>query len=102
MRVDPQRVSHEQSQACLPQHPRRSDSRRLATGRGGHCVLEVADDGVGIPPDHDPVTVRSLGMRLIRSLVEQLHGQFDIRRTDPGTTARLSFSLKDSPTRSKP
>jgi PAS domain S-box-containing protein len=65
----------------------------LHRGADGRCVVTVADDGVGIPSEND-LDTGSLGMFLVRSLVQQLHGEFEIRRADPGTEARLSFSLK--------
>jgi len=60
------------------------------------CVLRVADSGVGIPPELDVQNVRSLGLRIVRALTGQLNGEFQIRRADPGTEARLSFSVKDA------
>ena len=60
-------------------------------------VLRVADNGVGIPSDLDIQRTQSLGLRLIRLLTGQLGGQFEIRRTDAGTEAELSFSIKDLP-----
>jgi two-component system, sensor histidine kinase PdtaS len=40
----------------------------------GDLVLDVADDGVGLPPGFDPVTDSGFGLRLVRQLCEQLGG----------------------------
>jgi PAS domain S-box-containing protein len=50
--------------------------------------LVVRDDGVGLPPDFDPGTGSSLGLRLIRALTEQIDGELTIRSED-GTEVRL-------------
>ena len=49
-------------------------------------VLSVADDGVGLPADFDfDATSRtSLGMRIVKSLGNQLGATIDIRRGGPG------------------
>ena len=63
----------------------------------GQLVLRVADNGVGFPSDFDVLKTQSLGLRLVRLLTGQLSGQFEIRRTNPGTEAELSFSVKYPP-----
>ncbi|MEX2175127.1 MAG: histidine kinase dimerization/phosphoacceptor domain -containing protein [Pirellulaceae bacterium] len=40
----------------------------------GRYRLFVRDDGVGFPPQFDPSQTSSLGLRLVRSLAEQLEG----------------------------
>jgi two-component sensor histidine kinase len=57
----------------------------------GRFNLSVVDNGAGIPPDVDPATTRTLGLRLVRSLTRQVGGEFSIRRTNPGSEATLSF-----------
>jgi len=53
-------------------------------------LLDVADDGVGLPTDfHEKKTV-SLGMRLIHSLTEQIKGEVEIN-SDHGTQIRVKF-----------
>jgi two-component sensor histidine kinase len=39
----------------------------------------------------DVNTSKSLGLGLVRLLAQQIHGSFDVRRSDPGTAARLEF-----------
>jgi len=57
----------------------------------GECVLCVEDDGIGIPPDG--AIKESLGQKLIRSLVGQLQGSYEIRRRNDrrGTVASVRF-----------
>lgn len=56
------------------------------------CLLCVEDNGVGIPGDFD-VTKKSLGLRLVRSLTEQIRGTFELAKSDLGTSARLQFKV---------
>ncbi len=60
---------------------------------GDRCVLEVADDGVGIPADFDWSTARSLGLRLVRSLAHQLRGTVEVDRSK-GTRFVIRFPLR--------
>jgi two-component sensor histidine kinase len=53
-------------------------------------LLEVADDGVGLPPDFHEKKTGSLGMRLIHSLTEQIKGTLEIN-SDQGTQIRIKF-----------
>jgi len=52
--------------------------------------LTVADDGVGMAEDPISVKTRSFGLELVKTLVDQLHGQiaFD---TAGGTEFRITF-----------
>lgn len=56
----------------------------------GTCTLTVSDDGVGMPEQFDFIETRSLGLQLVRDLVEQLHGTFSLDRTR-GTACTLTF-----------
>jgi two-component sensor histidine kinase/CheY-like chemotaxis protein len=53
-------------------------------------VLEVSDNGVGMPPGYDWKNARSLGLRLVNLLSEQLHGQLEAW-VENGTRFRLTF-----------
>jgi two-component sensor histidine kinase len=55
----------------------------------GACVIDVADDGVGVPAEVDAPTHQSLGLRLVGALVRQLRATFEFVRLSPGTNARL-------------
>jgi PAS domain S-box-containing protein len=76
---------------------------------GDYAVIEVVDDGIGIPPDQlDRITEpyfttkgqkgTGLGLSLVRSLVERLSGGLDIE-SEPGrgTTVRLYLPLAAMP-----
>ena len=55
-----------------------------------NCILKVKDDGVGIPADIDVKKSDTLGLTLVRGLVEQIEGQltFDM---DHGTEVTIIF-----------
>jgi two-component sensor histidine kinase len=59
------------------------------------CVLCVDDTGIGIPADPDISTSKSLGLRLVRSLTEQIKGSFELTKTHSGTSACLRFTVVD-------
>jgi two-component sensor histidine kinase len=65
----------------------------LRNGPDGKCSLSVEDSGVGIPADLDVNTSKSLGLRLVRSLTQQIRGSFELVRIDSGTQARLQFKV---------
>jgi two-component sensor histidine kinase len=60
---------------------------------GGQAMLQVIDDGVGVPAALEVESLSSLGMRLIRSLTRQLDGTFALLPASPGTEARLTFAI---------
>ena len=64
--------------------------------KGDQCQLIVTDDGVGVPRDLNVDTQGSLGLRLIRSLVRQIRGTFELVPQQSGTTARLTFALAET------
>ncbi|MDH4180062.1 MAG: GAF domain-containing protein, partial [Armatimonadota bacterium] len=46
---------------------------------GGNIVVQVRDNGVGLPEDFDPETVSGLGLKVVRGLVEkELGGTLDL------------------------
>lgn len=53
--------------------------------------LILRDDGVGIPDDVDFKNSNSLGLRLVNTLVKQLHGTVEINRTN-GTEFKIEFN----------
>ncbi|HNM96377.1 MAG TPA: histidine kinase N-terminal domain-containing protein [Marmoricola sp.] len=60
-----------------------------------HLVLEITDDGVGLPPDFDIEDVSSLGLAIVRTLVGELGGSLDLGPApDQGTCARLVIPLR--------
>ena len=56
-------------------------------------VLALADNGVGLPCGLDWTTSRSLGLRLVRALAQQLRANLDIR-SQGGTEVKLVFQAK--------
>lgn len=61
--------------------------------RMGVVNLELQDNGVGLPPDFDLDQASTLGIRLIKTLTQQLGGQISVENAAPrGTRAKLSFS----------
>ncbi len=63
------------------------DLHRVA---GDGYMLQVRDDGVGIPEGLDLRKTESLGMQIISTLVEQIEGRLELDRRE-GTTFRLGF-----------
>ncbi len=57
----------------------------------GMARLVVADDGVGLRADVDWVNARSLGLRLVRTLADQLGGKIEVK-SEAGTEVRLAFA----------
>jgi PAS domain S-box-containing protein len=59
----------------------------------GWASLSIADNGVGLPPSMDIDTVESLGLQLVRGLVQQIDGKLELMR-DNGTLLRIVFPLE--------
>lgn len=58
-------------------------------------VLEVCDDGIGIPAEIDTDQPTSMGLQLVRSLAHQLRGTIEFER-DKGTRVRITFPRPSS------
>jgi len=58
-----------------------------------HISIIIEDDGVGIPRDMDIYNTTSLGLKLIRNLVLQLHGSVSIT-SNQGTKVMVEFPLQ--------
>jgi two-component sensor histidine kinase len=57
---------------------------------GERLVLEVCDDGIGIPSDVNVERAATMGLQIVNSLCKQLTGVLSIRR-DGGTVVRVEF-----------
>jgi two-component sensor histidine kinase len=56
-------------------------------------VIEVADDGVGLPEGFDPLTAKSTGTRLMRRCAEDVSGRLEFARPPIGLCIRLEMPL---------
>lgn len=63
----------------------------LHKGAAGEVTLTIKDNGVGLPDDFTMKSQRSLGMFIIKLLVEQLDGIIE-NTSDGGTTFTIRFS----------
>jgi PAS domain S-box-containing protein len=62
----------------------------IAAGETGGLTLRVRDDGVGLPPELNIDEAETLGLQLVKTLVEQLEGRLDVDR-EGGTDVRVHF-----------
>jgi two-component sensor histidine kinase len=58
--------------------------------RAGSVLLSVSDDGVGLPDGFDPRTDGGLGMRVIRSLADQLDADLSFQSGPLGLTVSVA------------
>jgi two-component sensor histidine kinase len=65
----------------------------LALAAADAAVISIRDEGAGLAPEFDQKAGR-LGMRLVRAFAEQLRGDLQILRKDPGTEFVLRFPLR--------
>lgn len=63
---------------------------RLASPAPGMRLLEVSDNGKGLPPDFEERRRHSLGLQLVDDLTRQLNGTLT-RPSGPLTTFRITF-----------
>lgn len=60
---------------------------------GTEIILTVQDNGVGITPNFDPKKATSVGISIIRSIIDDLHGTLRYSRLQPyGTEVQVCFS----------
>lgn len=71
-------------------------ARVVLAAEADELVLVVEDDGVGIPRSVDLRSARSFGWKLVRSLVAQLDGRFEVGG-DHGTVVRVKFPRPGGP-----
>jgi len=62
----------------------------LQLAADGQCQLAVADDGVGLASGIDLRNPSSLGLKLVHTLVRQLHGDIDMK-SEGGTSVSVVF-----------
>jgi two-component sensor histidine kinase len=54
--------------------------------------LSVCNDGAAPPTGFDPARCKSLGLRIVRAMAQQLGGRFEMAREDGWTVCRLSYA----------
>jgi len=68
---------------------------RLAHAQDGTMYLSVRDDGVGLPAGFDRTSTKTLGLKLVSALSEQLRARFSIEdmslQGSSGTLSTLAF-----------
>jgi len=69
--------------------------RIMLKGKDNKVTLTVGDNGPGLPEDEDLKASKSLGLKIVASLVKQLKGQVEIDRTR-GTEFNISFSFPEN------
>lgn len=72
-------------------HKRDGKIRILLKIQDEKITLTIGDNGIGLPKELDPENMKSLGMKLIQVLTDQIDGEIIIER-NKGTIYTLSFS----------
>jgi PAS domain S-box-containing protein len=67
--------------------------RITVEARGDDVVLTVVDDGIGIPADLRIDDAHSFGLRIARTLTQQLDGTITLSREEHGTKVQLVFPI---------
>ena len=70
----------------------------MTNDANGSHILEVRDNGVGLPESFDPKKATSIGLYLVRLLSKQLHGLMTYEY-DNGSIFKVEF--KDTRARMK-
>jgi two-component sensor histidine kinase/CheY-like chemotaxis protein len=73
----------------------------LATTENRH-ELTIADDGPGFAADIDPTTNRTLGLRLVRDLTQQIRGELHFDRAQPGVKIVVRWPIRQPAGKSQP
>ncbi len=63
---------------------------RLFRQAEGRMMLEVTDDGIGLPPGFNPAAVHSLGYQLVLALTRQMRGELEVAG-EAGTRVTIRF-----------
>jgi len=58
------------------------------------CLIEISDDGVGLPGDFNLNTSSNLGLQIVRTLTEnELKGSIELKSSQKTTVATLKFPI---------
>jgi len=66
---------------------------RLGRVDGNVARISVRDEGLGVAPDFEVTKGHGFGMRLVKALAQQTHGQFRIERHARGTEFILDIPI---------
>jgi two-component sensor histidine kinase len=66
---------------------------RLGRVDGNVARISVRDEGLGVAPDFEVTKGHGFGMRLVKALAQQTHGQFRIERHPRGTEFILDIPI---------
>lgn len=79
-------------------HPSGVDGKIIvsAMSRGDRLVVEVTDDGVGLPEGYDPTAGGGLGLRLVRQTAARWGGSVEFDAGDLGLCVRLILPAEPS------
>jgi PAS domain S-box-containing protein len=61
----------------------------------GQILLEIEDDGAGLPVDFDKNDLSSMGLKLIHVLSDQINAAYDFERLKKGTKFIFNFKKSD-------
>lgn len=63
--------------------------------KNGKMLLDIRDNGVGLPADFDKNDLSSMGLKLINVLSEQIGAEYDFERLQEGTKFAINFERSD-------
>jgi two-component sensor histidine kinase len=75
-------------------HRQKNEENKEEGIKSNSFVLTVSDNGIGISRDLGIKDLDSLGIQLITTLVDQLGGELELKRSN-GTEFSIRFSIKE-------
>jgi two-component sensor histidine kinase len=87
-------VTEAMTNAFKYSHPSGVPGKLTVTSRRGRdngLVIEIADDGVGLPEGFDPNNGESTGFRVMRAAADQVRGRLSFEQTPLGLCVRLEL-----------
>jgi two-component sensor histidine kinase/HAMP domain-containing protein len=76
---------------------RRGRLRLTLKAAGDGALLELEDDGIGLPPGFELSGSAGMGLHLASALAEQVNGSFRMESVAAGTRCSVEFALGDMP-----
>ncbi len=77
----------------LPAHKKEGMIELIISLDDGRHILTVKDNGPGLPADFHPGNSESLGLSLVTSLADQLHGRVSFPPFNDGAAVEIDFQL---------